>query len=509
VAVPRPTRHRLEALARSFGFEAGHDALAAYETLAGEFLAAYDRVDELADDPQPLLDRHATPPSGDDDPLHAFLLRCSISERDAGPLAGRTVAVKDNIAVAGLPVLNGSPLLEGWVPHEDATVVRRLLDAGATIVGKTKVPAFCFDGAGITCYPPPQPLNPYSPSHLPGGSSSGSAVAVASGAADLALGTDQGGSVRMPASWSGCCGLKPTFGAVPYTGVLDMERTLDHVGPLATSVRDCAVLLEVLAGPDGLDSRQTGAVAGGYADALDAGVDGITVGVLREGFAWPGVSEADVDATVTRAAETIERAGARVRETSVPLHRDGPAIWSAIAGQGAAHQMWASDGSGTNHRGRYSPSYATFLARARRERAAALADTVKLSLLLAEHVTQTTGHRLYAKAQNLALRLADAYDAALASCDVLVLPTTPMKAMRRPDEPSVEQTIRIAFGVLHNTAPFNVSGHPALSVPCGIAAGLPVGLMVVGRRHDERTVLRVGAAFEAARGALPAPAVAA
>ena len=136
---------------------------------------------------------------------------CSIPGAAEGPLAGRTVGVKDNVCVAGIPLLNGSPIMEGYVPREDATVVTRLLDAGATIVGKTAVPAFCFDGGGLTGYPEPQPTNPHDPAYMCGSSSNGSAAVVVTGQADMALGGDQGGSIRLPASWSGCCGHKPTL----------------------------------------------------------------------------------------------------------------------------------------------------------------------------------------------------------------------------------------------------------------------------------------------------------
>jgi amidase len=261
----------------------------------------------------------------------------------------------------------------------------------------------------------------------------------------------------------------------------------------------------VLAGPDGFDSRQPGAPSERYTEAVGGGIEGLAVGVLTDGFGLPGISEPEVDAAVMRAAGALERAGALVREVSVPLHRDGPAIWSAVAVEGSAYQMLHSDGVGSNHRGRYSPDFAEFFGRSWRQRADALPDTVKFSLLLAEHVSRVGTHRYYAKAQNLAFSLRRAYDAALESCDVLILPTTPMRAMRRPDQPSIEDTIRIAFGVLHNTAPFNVSGHPALSVPCELVDGLPVGLMVVGGMLAERTVLRVGAAFEHERGPLPPP----
>jgi amidase len=499
LSISPPSREQLAELAESLGLDLSDERLDAYEALAAGAVAAYATVDRLSTPTEPRAMEWWLPEPADD-PYDAFTWRCSIRETDDGPLAGRTVAVKDNIAVAGLPLGNGSPLLDGYVSATDATIVRRVLEAGGEIVGKTVVPAFCFDGSGITGYPK-VPRNPYAPGHLPGGSSSGSAVAVAAGQVDLALGTDQGGSIRMPASWSGCVGLKPTYGLVPYTGIVDMERTFDHAGPLAATVAGCALLLDVIAGPDGMDSRQEGVPAKSYGAVLERGLDGASLAILREGFAWPGLSERDVDDAVLSAAGVLERAGAHVSERSVPLHRDAAAIWSVIA-SGCLHQMLVTDGMGSNHRGRYEPELADFIGRTKRERSSQLADTVALSFLIAEHVSRVATQSHYARAQNLALALRDAYDAALADCDALLLPTTPLKATGAPEHATVAETVHSAFGVLHNTAPFNVSGHPAISVPCAVSNGLPVGLMLVGRMHDEPTLLRLAHAFEQLRGPL-------
>ena len=234
-------------------------------------IASYQRLDEMDAPPRPVkyprLDTGHRP-IGAENPGNGWAWKCSIPGAPEGPLAGVRVAVKDNICLAGIPMLNGTEMLEGFVPREDATVVMRLLDAGAEIVGKTAVPAFCFDGGSVTGYPKPEPENPYDAARLPGASSSGSAVVVALGEADMALGGDQGGSVRMPASWSGIVGHKPTWGLVPYTGAFPIEFTLDHLGPMCRSVRDCARMLEVIAGPDGLDPRQGGAVTQPYLELL-------------------------------------------------------------------------------------------------------------------------------------------------------------------------------------------------------------------------------------------------
>ena len=304
-----------------------------------------------------------------------------------GSAGGHTLGVKDNVCVAGVPMLNGSPIMEGYIPREDATVVTRLLDAGAHIVGKTAVPAFCFDGGGLTGYPDPQPVNPHDSAYLAGSSSNGSAVVVVTGEADLALGGDQGGSIRLPASWSGCCGHKPTHGLVPYTGIFPIELTLDHIGPMARTVADCALMLNVLAGPDGLDPRQVDVVTP-YVQALEVGAAGLRVGVLTEGFGIDGVSEPDVDAAVRAAADRLAGAGAAVEDVSIPMHRDGLAIWNAIAIEGATDLMVRGDAFGTNHKGHYTTDLVDFYGRARRARGMDYSPTVKLTVLLGAYLSE-------------------------------------------------------------------------------------------------------------------------
>src|SRR4051795_2737626 len=291
--VQPPTRQQLEWIADSLHMPLTEEELDVFMEAAVPTLAGFRRLDELPDEQLPVKYPRADVgyrPVGDENPSHGWAWKCSIPGAAEGPLAGKTVGVKDNVCVAGIPMLNGSPIMEGYVPREDATVVTRLLDAGAEIVGKTAVPAFCFDGGGLTGYPDPQPVNPHDPAYLAGSSSNGSAVVLVPGEADLALGGDQGGSIRLPASWSGCCGHKPTYGLVPYTGIFPIELTLDHIGPMARTVADCALMLDAIAGEDGLDPRQVNVVVQDYVSALEVGADGLRVGVLLEGFEIPDVS---------------------------------------------------------------------------------------------------------------------------------------------------------------------------------------------------------------------------
>lgn len=510
--VEPPTPSDLARVAAEYGFELTAEQAAEYAELAGPTLEAFARLDELAAPTLPVR-YPRTPgyrPRPEDNPHGGWAWRCAVRGADEGPLVGKRVGIKDNTCVAGVPMLNGSPIMEGYVPREDATVITRLLDAGAEIVGKTAVPAFCFDGGGLTGYPEPQPTNPYDSAYLCGSSSNGSAVVVMTGQADLALGGDQGGSIRMPASWSGCCGIKATHGLVPYTGIFPIERTLDHTGPMARTVADCALMLQVLAGPDGLDPRQVDVRTDDYTAAIGQadgqGLGGLRIGVLREGFGISGASEPDVDEAVRAAAETLARNGARVDEVSVPMHADGLAIWNAIAIEGATDLMVRGNAFGTNASGHYTVDLVDFYSRARRTRAGDYSPTVKITVLLGAYLAQRYGHHYYAKAQNLARELRARYAEALEDFDVLVMPTTAMKAMPRPPERTLAATLASALGNLHNTAPFDVTGNPAMSVPCGVSEGRPVGLMIVGRHWDERTVLRVSHAYERLRGPLAQPA---
>jgi amidase len=417
----------------------------------------------------------------------------------SGKLVGCTIALKDNISLAGMPLRNGAAVLTGFIPNEDATVVTRILDAGGEITGKAVCENFCFSGGSHTSDGGPV-HNPANPRYSTGGSSSGSAALVACGAVDMALGGDQGGSVRIPASWCGIVGLKPTHGLVPYTGIFPIEGTLDHTGPMTKNVADTALLLEVIAGEDGLDPRQVNVRTAPYTAALSGDVAGLRVALVREGFGWEGVSEQAVDETVRAAARTLSQLGAKVAEVSIPAHRDGIHIWNAIALEGATAQMVRGDGMGWNWRGHYSVGIADFYGRARRARGNDFPTTVKLVVLLGQYLSDRYNGHYYAKAQNLSRWLRTAYDEALAEAEVLVMPTTPMKAMAIPENPDLPTYFKTTLGMIHNTCPFDVTGHPAISVLCGQVDGLPVGMMLIGKHCDESTVLRIAHAYEQAAG---------
>jgi len=393
-------------------------------------------------------------------------------------------------------MMNGSAVLEGYVPDVDATIVTRILDAGGEIVGKAVCEHLCFSGGSHTSDTGPV-LNPHDPKRSAGGSSSGSAALVAAGECDMAIGGDQGGSIRIPSSYSGAVGHKPTYGLVPYTGVFPIELTLDHTGPIARTAADCAALLEAIAGPDGLDPRQSGAVrTEPYTKKLTGDARGVRIGIVKEGFGWPN-SEPDVDKMVRDAGARLTRAGAAVTEVSVPLHRDGIHIWNAIAVEGATMLMVAGNSMGTNWKGHYTTSLLDFYGRSRRARANDLSETVKLVILLGQYMQDNYHGRYYAKAQNLARVLRAAYDEALGSVDLLLMPTLPLKATLLPaPNASREEYVARALEMITNTAPFDVTGHPAVTVPAGMSAGLPVGMMLIGRHWEDATVLRAADAFQ-------------
>jgi amidase len=507
MAITPPTSDDLAEIAERYRLGLDGSDVESFRTMIAGALASYDAVERLYAARRPEApDRAYQWPAEADNELGAWYVTSEIKAADDGPLAGRRVAIKDNIEVAGLPMMNGSATVEGYVPRRDATVVTRVLDAGGTITGKAVCEDLCFSGGSHTSRTGPV-RNPWDRTKSAGGSSTGSAALVAAGQADLALGGDQGGSVRIPSAFCGTVGHKPTHGLVPYTGAFPIENTIDHLGPITRTVRDAALLLGVLAGRDGLDPRQrTDPPADGYLAGLDAGVTGVRIGVVEEGFAIPGLSQPGVDDAVRAAIRTLAGAGAAVTEISLPWHRDGLHVWNVIATDGATNQMIDGNAYGMNVPGLYDPELIVHYARGRREHGAEMSESLKMTMLLGRYAIDRYDGRHYAMARNLALDLTAAYDAALDGADVLVMPTLPIVASTIPAaDASREEKVARSLEMIPNTAPFDVSGHPATSVPAGLSDGLPVGLMIVGRRGADGMCLRVAQAYESAVGGFPAP----
>jgi len=491
-----PSIDQLREVAADLGMTMSEDDLAQHRSsLEGSF-AAYNAIDRLPDE-IPAVTYPRAPgvrPQAGDNKYGAWYVKTKIEGAPSGKLKGKTVAIKDNILIAGVPMMNGASTLEGYVPDVDATVVTRILDAGGTIAGKTVCEYFCFSGGSHTSSTGPV-HNPHRMGYSTGGSSSGSAAVVAAGEVPMALGGDQGGSIRMPAAWCGIYGMKPTHGLVPYSGIMPIETTIDHTGPMTATVEDNALLLEVLAGPDGLDPRQYGGQSKPYRDAVGRGATGMRIAMITEGFGHANSVEAS-DAVVREAAERFRGMGATVDQVSIPLHTLGAAIWLPIAAEGATVQMMMGNGFGFNWQGLYVNSLLDAHS-GWRSRADELSETLKSTMLLGHYmVTHHRGH-YYAKAQNLVRRLRAAYDAVLASYDLLLMPTMPMPATKIPaaDAPTSE-IIKRGLEMLANTAPFDCTHHPAMSLPCGMVDGLPVGAMLIGRMYDEETIYRAAGAFE-------------
>jgi len=497
--VQPPSLDDLRRISQRFYMSLSDADLEEYRALMGGVIGSYRRLDQYAEPRIPVKYPRSPGrrPSPGENPHNAWYWRTEIRGAASGKLAGKTVAIKDSVSVAGVPMMIGASVLEGYVPDQDATMVTRILDAGGTILGKAVCEHFCFSGSSHTA-DTGYIVNPHDPARSAGGSSSGSVVLVVTGEVDMATGGDQGGSIRIPAAFSGAVGHKPTYGLVAYTGALPIELTLDHAGPITRTVEDCALMLEVIAGEDGLDPRQSAHYEPeAYTRSLTGDLDGVRVGILKEGFGWDRVSEPDVDRLVRESAMRLREAGATVVEVSIPVHRDGIHIWNAIAVEGAHMLLIDGNGTGTNWEGHYFTQFLDFYGRSRRARADDYSETVKLVTLLGQHMQDSYHGRYYAKARNLARTLRAAYDEALRDVDVLAMPTTPQKATKLPGAgASKGETVGHALNMIQNTCPTNVTGHPAISVPCGTSEGLPVGMMLVGRLGEDAMCLRAAHAFE-------------
>jgi amidase len=494
--VKLPTSEQLREVAADLGMSFSEKDLATHLAALGPSIDAYNIVDRLPDE-LPAVKYPRAPgrrPSPEENTHNAWYIKTTVEGAPSGPLKGKRVVLKDNICLAGVPMMNGASTLQGYVPDVDATVATRILDAGGTIVGKAVCEYFCFSGGSHTSASGPV-HNPRRKGYSAGGSSSGSATLVGLGEADMALGGDQGGSIRMPSSYSGVYGMKPTHGLVPYTGIMPIETTLDHTGPMTATVEDNALLLQVLAGPDGLDPRQYATQPQDYRAGLGQGAQGLRIAVIEEGFGHPQ-SMKKVDHLVRAAADHFKSMGASVDTVSIPMHRLGPAIWLPVAAEGATMQMMLGNGFGFNWQGLYVTSLLDWHS-GWRDRADELSDTLKSTMLLGHFMVKHHRGHYYAKAQNLVRRLRAAYDAVLARYDLLLMPTLPLTASKLPDENApITEILERAFEVLPNTSPFDCTHHPSMSLPCGLADGLPVGLMLTGRQYDEATIYRAAAAFE-------------
>ena len=412
---------------------------------------------------------------------------------DPGPLAGVPVALKDNLCTRGVPTTCSSRILEGWFPPYDATVVERLAAAGAVVVGKTNLDEFAMGSStensafGVT-------RNPLDPTRVPGGSSGGSAAAVAAGFAPLALGSDTGGSIRQPAALCGVVGVKPTYGAVSRYGLVAFASSLDQIGPFARTVSDAALLLETIGGHDPRDSTSIPEPAAGLTEVLDRGVEGLRIGVIEElsGDGLEGVAD-DVRSRLAEAASALDAAGAAVETTSIPSTVYGLSAYYVIAPAEASSNLARYDG--VRYGLRIDAPNAGDMNTA--TRTAGFGNEVKRRIMLGTYALSAGYYdAYYGKSQKVRTLIVQDFARAYEEFDLLLCPTAPTTAF-----PIGEKTADPMTMYLNDvcTIPSNLAGHPAMSVPFGVGDdGMPVGVQILAPAMGEPTMFQAAAVLESA-----------
>jgi len=405
---------------------------------------------------------------------------------EPGPLAGVPLALKDNLCVRGLPTTCSSKILENFVPPYDAGVAERLQKAGAVIVGKTNLDEFAMgsstENSGLFVT-----RNPWNLECVPGGSSGGSAAAVAAGLVPATLGSDTGGSIRQPASFCGIVGLKPTYGRVSRYGLVAYGSSLDQIGPLTHDVRDCAVLLQAIAGHDGRDSTSSTQAVPDFVSGLDAPIQGLKLGVPKEYFA-EGI-DGEVEQAVRGAIAVLSGLGAEVQEISLPHTEYAIAVYYIIASAEASSNLARYDGVHYGHR-TPGKDLVELYSNSRRD---ALGEEVKRRIMLGTFaLSAETYEAYYLKASKVRSLIRQDFDKAFEGVDCIVGPTSPTPPFRIGE--LVDDPLSMYLADIY-TISLNLAGLPGLSVPCGFSAdGLPIGLQILGRAWDEATILRVGQA---------------
>jgi aspartyl-tRNA(Asn)/glutamyl-tRNA(Gln) amidotransferase subunit A len=407
------------------------------------------------------------------------------------PLAGVPVALKDNLCTRGVPTTCGSRILDGWRPPYDATVVARLRQAGAVLVGKTNMDEFAMGSSTEnSAYGPTR--NPWDRTRVPGGSSGGSAAAVAAGFVPLALGSDTGGSVRLPAAYCGVTGLKPTYGRVSRYGLVAFASSLDQIGPLARDVADCALLLSVIAGHDPLDSTSVDAPVPDYLAELEAGARGLRLGVPAEAFG-AGVEPAVAEA-LRRALGVFEALGLPVEQIALPTLDAALPTYYILAPAEASSNLARYDGVQYGLRVPADDLYAMY-AQTRRQ---GFGPEVKRRIMLGTYALSAGYYEAYyIKAQKVRTLVARDFERAFQRVDLVVMPVAPGPAFGLGEK--VDDPLTMYLSDIF-TIPVNLAGLPGLAIPCGFDRGLPIGLQLIARPFAESAALRAGWAFQQATG---------
>ncbi|MGH8071481.1 MAG: Asp-tRNA(Asn)/Glu-tRNA(Gln) amidotransferase subunit GatA [Candidatus Entotheonellia bacterium] len=437
-----------------------------------------------------------------DDRVHAYLTltrELALEQADqadhrrqageSGSLLGIPLAIKDVICTKGVRTTCGSKILQTFVPPYDATVVERLKAAGAILLGKANMDEFAMGSStehsayGIT-------HNPWDLSTIPGGSSGGSAAAVAADECAAALGTDTGGSIRQPAACCGIVGLKPTYGRVSRYGLVAFASSLDQIGPMTKDVRDAALLLNVIGGKDLRDSTSADISMPDFTRALTGSVQGLRIGIPREYFI-AGI-DAEVEEAVRAAVKVLEGLGATTKEVSLPHTEYGVAVYYILASSEASSNLARYDGVKYGYR---TPQWSNLRDMYMRTRDEGFGTEVKRRIMLGTYALSAGYYEAYyKKAQQVRTLILRDFEEAFQQVDVFVAPTAPTPAFKIGEK--TDDPLQMYLSDIH-TIPVNLAGIPGISIPCGFnSAGLPVGLQIIGKPFDEATVLRVAYAFE-------------
>lgn len=408
------------------------------------------------------------------------------SEDHDGVLAGIPIAIKDNISTKGIQTTCSSNILTGYIPPYDAHVIERLKEAGAVIIGKTNMDEFAMGTSTETSFYGAT-KNPWDTDRVPGGSSGGSAAAVAGGEAPLSLGSDTGGSVRCPASFCGVVGLKPTYGVISRYGLISYANSLDQIGPFATSVRDLTTLLDVVAGHDLRDSTSIDREEN-YSSALENDVKGLKIGVPSEYFG-EGTDEA-VEKSVWDAIHTLEDLGATHTPVNMPHTKYALSTYYIIAMSEASSNLARFDGMRYGLRTEDTNWHTTFS----QVRAAGFGEEVKRRILLGTYALSAGYHdKYYLKALKVRTLIKQDFERAFNDVDVMIAPTMPYPAFKLGEK--IDDPLSLYLSDV-DTVPINLAGVPSVSVPCGFSNGLPIGMQVIGKHFDEATILRTAYTFE-------------